>query len=162
MTRLSRISKNPKVPARVRQAFELMLSDPVMTWQLAAAAAGITTHRFRRALRLPHVASWARAAHKERVDAICAANPERLRAIADGSENDMARVASIKMLEAMKETLDNPARTPMAPGAVPGFCIVIRHGDRDEIFDPLPPPQQPAMIDVTPIEEPRRPFQYEP
>jgi hypothetical protein len=144
VTRFSRISKNPKVPAKVKQAFELLQTDPQMTWQTAAAAAGITTVRFRRALRLPHVAQWARTVHKERVDAICAANPERLRLIADTSENHMARVGAIKTLEAMKEALDPHAASHQLPQ--PGLVIVIQNRDGSQA-DAVPPPPPAPMIE---------------
>jgi hypothetical protein len=85
VTRFSRISKNPIVPAKVKLVFETMQNDPAMTAQLAAKAVGISYYNFRRALKLPHVALWLREAHKAKVDAICAANPERLRQIANES-----------------------------------------------------------------------------
>jgi hypothetical protein len=60
----------------------------------------------------------------------------------------------------MKENLDHPANAATAVGAQPGFVIVIQHADgKQETVGP--PPQQPALIDVTPIEEPRRPLQRE-
>jgi hypothetical protein len=71
----------------------------------------------------------------------------------------MARVAAVRQAEIMKENLDNPARTPMVQGTVPGFVIVIRQPDGTE--QAIPPPPAP-MIDVTPIEEPGRPYQREP
>lgn len=158
MTRCDRVSKNPVVPVKVKAAFELMLSDPKMTWQLAAAAVGISTHRFRRALRLPHVRQWAMAEHKARVDAICAANPERLRSIADSSENDMARVASIKQLEAIKEALENPSRGGSSGGgqSSPGLVIIIQNHDGTQQAFPSGPPPAPQLdpIDVT------RPYSY--
>jgi hypothetical protein len=73
----------------------------------------------------------------------------------------MARVAAVGQAEIMKDNLDNPAPAIAAVSIQPGVCIVIQHSDRAEILNPLPP-KQPAMIDVTPIEEPRRPYQHEP
>jgi hypothetical protein len=58
VTRFSRISKNPIVPAKVKLVFETMQNDPAMTAQLAAKAVGISYYNFRRALKLPHVALW--------------------------------------------------------------------------------------------------------
>jgi hypothetical protein len=127
VTRFSRISKNPQVPAKVKLVFEMMQNDPAMTVQAASARVGISYYNFRRSLKLPHVAVWLREVHKAKVDAICAANPERLRVIANESENHMARVAAVKTLEAMKEALDpsGGARLQQAPGLV----IVIQHPD---------------------------------
>jgi hypothetical protein len=134
--------EEPEGASQGQGGLELLQTDPKMTWQLAAAAAGISTVRFRRALKLPHVAQWARTEHKNRVDAICAANPERLRVIANTSENHMARVSAIKTLEAMKEALDpngGCARLQQTPGVV----IVIQHRDGSEADvvaeSPLPP-----------------------
>jgi hypothetical protein len=154
MTRFSRISKNPKVPAKVKQAFELMQADPSLDIKAASAKVGIDYYRVRRALKLPHVALWARNEHKARVDEICAANPERLREIADKSENDMTRVAGAKTLEAMKESLD-PGAAAVQRG--PGLQIVIVQNDGSQHV--VPPPQPSPMIDINP--ELRR-VQHEP
>jgi hypothetical protein len=138
MTAFSRISKNPQVPAKVKLVFEMMQNDPAMTAQTASACVGISYYNFRRSLKLPHVAVWLRDVHKAKVEAICAANPERLRQIANESENHMARVAAVKTLEAMKEALDpnGGARLQQTPGVV----IVIQHSDRSQVVEPSPPP----------------------
>jgi hypothetical protein len=128
----------------------MMQNDPAMTAQLAAKAAGISYYNFRRALKLPHVAVWLRDVHKAKVDAICAANPERLRVIANTLENHMARVSAIKTLEAMKEALDpnGGARLQQTPGVV----IVIQHRDGSEADmaaeSPLPLPPAPLTIEA--------------
>jgi hypothetical protein len=147
MTRFSRVSKNPKVPAKVKHAFELMQADPKIDAKGAAAAAGISYYNFRRALKLPHVALWARETHKAKVNAICAANPERLRAIADTSENDMARVTAVKTLEAMRESIDQSVGAGQHLRG-PGLQIVIlqRDGSSQVVAGPTPAP----VIDVTP------------
>ena len=152
MTAFSRISKNPQVPAKVKLVFEAMQSDPTLTVQLATKAVGISYYNFRRALKLPHVALWMREAHKAKVDAICAANPERLREIANTSENHMARVSAIKTLEMMKEAME-----PNAGGRLhqtPGVVIVIQHADGrqvDAVESPPPmiehEPEQAAELD---------------
>jgi hypothetical protein len=162
MTRISRVSKNPVVPAKVKAAFELMLDDPKMTWRLAAAAAGISTYSFRRALRLPHVRQWAMAEHRTRVDSICAANPERLRSIADTSANDMARVASIKALEQIKGELENPQRAGLAGQVTsPGLVVIIQNRDGTAQAFPAPPPA-PQLVELDPVDGMRRPYQHEP
>jgi hypothetical protein len=150
VTRFSRISKNPVVPAKVKLVFEMMQNDPAMTAQAASARVGISYYNFRRSLKLPHVAVWLREVHKAKVDAICAANPERLRVIADTSENHMARVGAIKTLEAMKEALDPHAASHQLPQ--PGLVIVIQNRDGSEV-DALTPPPPAPMIEAEVLPE---------
>jgi hypothetical protein len=138
MTAFSRISKNPQVPAKVKLVFEAMQNDPSLTVQTAAKVVGISYYNFRRALKLPHVALWMRESHKAKVDAICAANPERLREIANESDNHMARVSAIKTLEAMKEALDPSAGARLQQ--TPGIVIVIQNRDGSEADVVSPPP----------------------
>jgi hypothetical protein len=138
VTQFSRISKNPVVPAKVKLVFEMMQNDPAMTVQAASARVGISYYNFRRSLKLPHVALWLREVHKAKVDAICAANPERLRVIANESENHMARVAAVKALEAMKEALDPSAGARLQQ--TPGIVIVIQNRDGSETDVVSPPP----------------------
>ena len=72
----------------------------------------------------------------------------------------MARVAAVRQAEIMKENLDNPAHTLRPPGTIPGLVVIIESPNGAvQMIPPAPPPLQ---IDVTPIEEPRRPYQYEP
>jgi hypothetical protein len=138
VTQFSRISKNPKVPAKVKLVFETMQNDPAMTVQVATKVVGISYYNFRRALKLPHVALWLRESHKAKVDAICAANPERLRVIANESENHMARVAAVKTLEAMKEALDpgGGAHIRQTPGIV--IQIVSQDGSAVDVTPTAP------------------------
>jgi hypothetical protein len=124
VTRLSRVSKNPIVPAKVKLAFEIISNDAKATLEIAAAGAGLTTHRLRRLLKLPQVRAWIAEERRAQLDAICASNPESLKRIRDTSENDMAAVGAIKTLEAMR--VDVVQETDGKPGASrPGLQIVI-------------------------------------
>jgi hypothetical protein len=148
VTRFSRVSKNPVVPQKVREAFRLMQDDPAMTLQIAAAAVKMNTYKLREALQKPHVRSWIANERRLQLDAICAANPEALRRLRDTSENAMAAVGAIKTLEAMKEIVDPSVRaggTMPAPGLVVQICYA--DGRQETIGPPAP------MIDVTPERE---------
>jgi hypothetical protein len=154
MTRFSRVSKNPVVPQKVREAFRLLQDDPGMTLQIAAAAVKMSTYKLREALQKPHVRKWIADERRLQLDAICAANPEALRKIRDSSENDMARVNSVKTLETLKE-LGDPAVRAGAITAAPGLIVQIVHSNGStETIGPPPAP----MIDVSPeraLEPPR-------
>jgi hypothetical protein len=151
MTRFSRVSKNPVVPAKVKAAWQLMQDDPKQTLQTAAAAVGLNAHKLREFLNRPHVRRWVLDERRAQLDAINAGNPEALRRLRDTTENAMAAVGAIKTLEAMKELVDpTPGRagtTQHAPGLI--VQIVHSNGSTETIGPPLPAP----MIDVTPERE---------
>jgi hypothetical protein len=153
VTRLSRVSKNPIVPAKVKLAFEIISNDAKATLETAAAGAGLSTYRLRRLLKLPQVRAWIAEERRAQLDAICASNPESLKRIRDTSANDMAAVGAIKTLEAMR--VDVVAETGGKPGASrPGLQIVI-HTLGGESRVVCGPPERPApMIDVTPAAAP--------
>ena len=151
MTRFSRVSKNPVVPAKVQAAWRLMQDDPAQTLQSAAAAAGLNAYKLREALNRPHVRRWVLDERRAQLDAINAGNPEALRRLRDTSENAMAAVGAIKTLEALKEVVDpSPGRAGMIQHA-PGLVVQIIHsnGSTETIGPPTPAP----MIDVTPERE---------
>jgi hypothetical protein len=148
VTRFSRVSKNPVVPQKVREAFRLLQDDPAMTLQIAAAAVKMSTYKLREALQKPHVRSWIAEERRLQLDAICAANPEALRQIRDRSENDMARVNSVKTLETMKELVDPSARVGM-PQHAPGLVVQIIN-QTGEVTQTIGGPPPAPMIDVTP------------
>jgi hypothetical protein len=81
--------------------------------------------------------------------------------IRETSENAMAKVAAIRQSELMRQiaTEESPGGfRPLSPGVV----IVIKGPDGVQMIPPPQRPQPAAMIDVTPFDEPRRPFQTEP
>jgi hypothetical protein len=151
VTRIDRVSKNPVVPAKVKVAFEIISNDPKASLQSAAEAAGLTTYRLRRLLKLPQVRKWIAEERRAQLDTICAANPEALRQIRDTSLNDVARVNSVKTLESLKELID-----PSGPAALqrhsPGLIVQIINtaGEVTQEIGARPPP---PLIDVTPERE---------
>jgi hypothetical protein len=155
VTMFSRVSRNPTVPAKVREAFRLLQDDPGMTLQLAAAAVKMDTYKLRSAFMKPHVRSWIANERRLQLDAICAANPEALRRLRDTTENAMAAVGAIKTLEAMKELVDPSVRAGVTTAA-PGLIVQIVHSNGST--ETIGPPPAPPMIDVTPERalEPRR------
>lgn len=106
----------------------------------AAEQAGMRDHSLREALRKPHV----KAFYSSELDVLRtsarAKNFHRLDAIADGSGNDMARVAAIKHMDALADA--TPLHGSNAP-VLPGLQIVIVQRDG------TPAPHQ-SMVDVAP------------
>jgi hypothetical protein len=148
MTRVSRVSENPKVPEKVQAAFRLMVDDPAMTLQLAAAAVGLGSRQLRGALAAPHVRQWILDERRILLETINAANPEALRRIRDAADgNQMAQVTAVKVLETMR--LSAVEETGGKPGVTrPGLQIVIHQigGESRVVCGPAQTP----MIDVTP------------
>jgi hypothetical protein len=155
VTRINRVSKNPQVPVKVKAAFEIISNDPKATLQTAAEAAGLTTVRLRRLLKLPQTRAWIAEQRRLQLDTICAANPEALRRLRDTTENAMAAVGAIKTLEAMKELVDPSVRTGVAVAA-PGLIVQIVHSNGST--ETIGPPPAPPLIDISPeldVREPR-------
>ena len=72
----------------------------------------------------------------------------------------MARLGAVKTSELMHEAFESPQRGGLAGQVTPGLVVVIAHADGTQQAFPPPPPV--PMIDVTPIDEPPRPYPYEP
>jgi hypothetical protein len=144
MTRFNRVPKNPKVPAKVEQAWRLMQNDPAQTLQTAAAAVGLTTYRLRRSLNDPHVRKWVLDERRLQLDTINVGNPEALRPLRDTSENAMAAVGAIQTLEAMKELVDPSVRAGGAVLHSQGLVVqIITAGEVTRTKGPSgPPPMQ--------------------
>jgi hypothetical protein len=150
VTRFSRVSKNPVVPAKVQEAWRLMQDDPKQTLQTAAAAVGLNAYKLREALNRPHVRKWVLDERRLQLDAINAGNPEALRRLRDTSENAMAAVGAIKTLEAMKELVD-PSVQAGRTGHAPGLVVQICYSD-GRPPETIGSASAPPLIDVTPIE----------
>jgi hypothetical protein len=151
MTKFSRVSKNPVVPQKVREAWQLMQDDPKQTLQTAAAAVRMNAYKLREALNRPHVRKWILDEKRLQLETINAGNPEALRRIRDAQEgNQMAQVGAIKTLEAMKELVD-PSVGVRATQHAPGLVVQIIHSDGS--MQSFPPPAPAPMIDVTPERE---------
>ena len=140
MTRLSRVSKNPQVPAKVKQAFAVISDDPKATLQSAAEAVGMSTARLRAALKLPHVRAWIAQERRAQLTELIAGNPAALKDIRDRSENDMARLGAVKTSELLHEAFENPQRAGLTGQVTsPGVVIVIAHADGTQQAFPAPP-----------------------
>jgi hypothetical protein len=161
MTRMSRVSKNPVVPAKVKQAFAVISDDPKATLQSAAEAVGMTTARLRTALRLPHVKAWIAQERRAQLTELIAGNPAALKEIRDKSANDMARLGAVKTSELLHEAFENPQRPGFAGQVTaPGLVVVIAHADGTQ--QAFPPPPAPQLVELNPVDGMRRPLQREP
>jgi hypothetical protein len=159
VTRINRISKNPVVPARVKQAFAFISDDPKATLQSAAEAVGVTTYYLRRIFKLPHVRAWIAQERRAQLTELIAGNPAALKDIRDKSENDMARLGSIKAAEALHAEFENPGRAPGQQSS-PGLVVIIQGPAGSSVAIG----QQPSVpqLELEPVEEPRRPLQWKP
>ena len=152
MTKFSRVSKAPQVPAKVKAAWQLIQDSPTMTLQAAAAAVGLGTRQLRGALAAPHVKKWILEERRLLLESINASNPEALRRIRDTSENAMAAVGAIKTLEAMKEVIDPSAVRAGTHVHSPGLVVQIING-AGEVTQTIGAQPPAPMIDVTPEQE---------
>jgi hypothetical protein len=149
MTRFSRVSKNPVVPAKVQAAWRLMQDDPKQTLQTAAAAVGLNAYKLREFLNRPHVRRWVLDERRLQLESINAGNPEALRRLRDTSENAMAAVGAIKTLEAMKEMVDPSVMTGTIRHA-PGLVVQIINRTDGSVETIGPPPATPIIEHVPP------------
>ena len=160
MTRISRVSKNPIVPAKVKQAFAVISDDPKATLQSAAEAVGMTTARLRAALKLPHVRAWIAQERRAQLTELIAGNPAALKALRDEGANEMARLGAIKTAEALHEAFENPQRPGFAGQVTsPGLVVVIQ--GPGGVQQMIPPPA-PELVELDPVDGMRRPMQREP
>jgi hypothetical protein len=142
-------SRRNAVTGKLKAALDAMVWEGLKRND-AATAAGLAESSLRFALRKPHVLAYFRAETAALRENLRARNLHRLDKIADDSKNDMAKVASIKVLEQIADTADqhqrpgdtnspgvviqiinNPAPAlPATPGQfipiAPGFDIVAR------------------------------------
>jgi hypothetical protein len=160
-------SRRGAVTGKLKTALDFMVWDN-MKRKDAAAKAGLADSSLRFAFRKPHVMAYYHAELKALRDNLRAHNVHRLDGIADGSKNDMARVAAVKALELISDQADERQR----PGAaiLPGVRIVIVNGTNPpRIIGPAPspapatiPPQtidhEPAEPNSGPAESTQRPF----
>jgi hypothetical protein len=125
---------------RIKQALELMVLEGHHRNE-AAAAVGIKPKSLYNALAKPHVKAFYNRLLDVLRTSARAKNFHRLEAIADGSKNDMARVAAIKTIEALAD--EAPRHVSLQ---TPGLQIVVIQG-------PAPPPQigNQRVIEVNPL-----------
>jgi hypothetical protein len=111
-------SRRGAVTGKLKTALDLMVWENLKRKD-AAAQAGLADPSLRFAFRKPHVMAYYRAELAALRENLRARNIHRLDGIADDSKNDMARVASIKALEAITdqaEQRDGPAGSTQTPG----------------------------------------------
>jgi hypothetical protein len=123
------------VSPAIATAIRTMVHDGLQMSE-AAQAAGITTHRLRLALDLPHVRAFIRAEKNVRLEAIRLGSLNELERIRRGE--GMAAIAAIKFLEEMADEGRSHASTGMS--ATPGVTIVIQshaHTVEDQHVSPL-------------------------
>jgi hypothetical protein len=139
----------PIVPAKVKAAVEILLTlAGAPDYAALAATVGYRdAYELRKQLMKPQSVRHLRERKRQVLADINASNPERLRRVADESENAMAKVAAVRQLEmmesAMNETNGNRAGVP-----APGFTIVIKQAA---------PPDTPSSDTVVYIGEQPRP-----
>jgi hypothetical protein len=139
-------SRRNAVTGKLKAALDAMVWEGLKRTE-AAQNAGLADSSLRFALRKPHVLAYFRAETAALRENLRARNLHRLDNIADTSKNDMAKVASIKVLEQISDAADQHSR----PGETqsPGVVIVVQqqqpaavpapnHGPPIITIEPLP------------------------
>jgi hypothetical protein len=139
-------SRRNAVTGKLKAALDAMVWEGLKRND-AAIAAGLAESSLRFALRKPHVLAYFRAETAALRENLRARNLHRLDAIADSSKNDMAKVASIKVLEQIADVAEQHNR----PGETqsPGVCIIIQQA-------PAPAGIAPPMITIESVPGPPR------
>jgi hypothetical protein len=116
-------SRRNAVTGKLKAALDAMVWEGLKRTE-AAQKAGLADSSLRFALRKPHVLAYFRAETAALRENLRARNLHRLDTIADTSKNDMAKVASIKVLEQISDVADQLHR----PGdnQSPGVVIIIQ------------------------------------
>ena len=140
-TRQAIAAKDRSAPRKVTGRLRAALIE--MVWKGsrradAAAAANMTDHSLREALRKPHVKAFYLGELGTLRKSTRAKNFHRLDNIAESSGNDMARVAAVKAMEAISDEQQTRGPASASPG------VVIR------IVNQVAAPQA-TVVDVTPL-----------
>lgn len=132
-------SRRNAVTGKLKTALEAMVWEGLER-KAAAERAELADSSVRFAMRKPHVLAFYNSELTALRTSLRARNIHRLDGIANESKNDMAKVASIKVLEQIADVADQHHR----PGETqsPGVCVVI--------VQPTPPPASisPATITI--------------
>jgi len=99
----------------------------------AANLAGVKPDQMRRWLDKPQVRSLIATERKRFRTAICAGNEGALLEIRDKSKNDMARIASIRLLSEIEQSEETS--TPLG-ATTPGVTIIISGSPAPNAIDP--------------------------
>jgi hypothetical protein len=116
-------SRRNAVTGKLKAALDAMVWEGLKRTE-AAQKAGLADSSLRFALRKPHVLAYFRAETAALRENLRARNLHRLDNIADTSKNDMAKVASIKVLEQIADVADQHSR--LGDNQSPGVVIVIQ------------------------------------
>jgi hypothetical protein len=138
-----------KVTGKLRIAIEQMVWHGARRAE-AAEKAGMKDHSLRAALRKAHVMAHYHAELGVLRESARARNFHRLDGIAEDSPNAMAKVAAIKVMEAISEPLASVVNLGRAPA---GYVIDLSDeatGLTVRIVSPVPRRQGDDAIDVTP------------
>jgi hypothetical protein len=138
-----------KVTGKLRVAIEQMVWHGARRAE-AAEKAGMKDHSLRAALRKGHVMAHYHTELGVLRESARARNFHRLDGIAEDSPNAMAKVAAIKVMEAISEPLASVASLGHAPA---GYVIDLGPdlaGLTVRIVSPIPRRQGDDAIDVTP------------
>lgn len=113
-------TKRLEVRGKLRQALMNMIwgvePDTPLPWNEAAQAANFDVSAMRKALERPHVRQFLKHQRDVLRASICAANPVRLKRIADQTGNMNAAVTAIRQLEQMDEDQERAGSVQRAPG----------------------------------------------
>jgi hypothetical protein len=102
-------SRRNAVTGKLKAALDAMVWEGLKRTE-AAQKAGLADSSLRFALRKPHVLAYFRAETAALRENLRARNLHRLDQIADTSKNDMAKLASIKVLEQIADVADHHSR----------------------------------------------------
>jgi hypothetical protein len=119
--------REPIVPAKVKAAYEHMLTVPGSTLQSAAQHVGLTVYKLRWLMGQPHVLRYLLTEKQARLEVASAGNLPALVAVRDHGDNAMAKVHAAKTIEQMLDAASE--RTGIGRQVqqtrAPGLQIVI-------------------------------------
>jgi hypothetical protein len=114
--------KRMQIRRKLKAALDGMIWDG-LPFDEAARAAGFNVRAMRKALERPHVRNYLRTQKQVFRESVSSANIFRAREIRDQSENQMAAIKAIQVIEAIGDA--EAARSGFTPGLQPGLTIQI-------------------------------------
>lgn len=117
-----------KVTGKLQLACDAMVFDG-LTFQAAAAKAGLTARAMRYALSRPHVLAYVRGQRHVLLTSMTGSNILTLADVRDQVDNQMARVQAVKALEQLAD--EQAGGRSSASIATPGLVVVINTGPTD-------------------------------
>jgi hypothetical protein len=138
-------SRPGQVTGKLKEACRLMVEEG-LTYQQAAAQAGLHVRSVYSALQRPHVLQALRRMREVFVERLCLENPSHLAELRGQRSNMNAAVRAIVELEAIK---DEPHGRQSGMQTMPGLVV--------NIINTPSLPRPPMTIDVEPMPEPDPP-----